>query len=289
MPQQPTMQDIHAQLPERAPGFIVSDIDGTFLDANHRVSRRTREVIRRATDSGAQFALATGRPFRWVVGVIEQLNVRPVCVTSNGAVLYDTAADKVLEAHTLDPSVQNDIYYTAQEVLLRHGGAKLACELPGTSAYDLHEKQFIAEESYSETPGLDGFTMMPTDDVLAQPSVKLLLRNLTMTAPEMYQLVAPHVDPQQAHVTYSMNDGLLEFAAPGVTKALGVAQLSGQYGVAQSDVITFGDMPNDIEMLTWSGTGVAMGNAADAVKKAADLVTLPNTQGGVATVLERWF
>ncbi|QNE90330.1 HAD family hydrolase [Corynebacterium incognita] len=276
-------------LPDTAPRFIISDIDGTFLDANHRVSQRTRDVVARATAAGTHFALATGRPFRWVLPVIEQLNVRPVCVTSNGAVLYDTAADTVLAAHTLDPQVQSEIYYTAQEVLLRHGGAQLACELPGTSAFDATEEQFIAEEAYSETPGLDGFGIMPTDDVLARPAVKLLLRNLSMTAPEMYELIAPHIDPQSAHVTYSMNDGLLEFAAPGVTKALGVAQLAGQYGVSQDATIAFGDMPNDIEMLRWVGTGVAMGNAADNVKDAADYVTSPNHQGGVADVLERWF
>ena len=86
-----------------------------------------------------------------------------------------------------------------------------------------------------------------------------------------------------------MDEGILEIAAPGITKATGLTWLADHYGVAQDETIAFGDMPNDIEMLRWAGRGVAMGNAADTVKEAADEVTTPNHQAGVATVLERWF
>lgn len=54
-------------------------------------------------------------------------------------------------------------------------------------------------------------------------------------------------------------------------------------------MVCFGDMPNDIEMLSWAGTGVAMGNAADNVKEIADEITATNDDDGVARVLERWF
>jgi len=54
-------------------------------------------------------------------------------------------------------------------------------------------------------------------------------------------------------------------------------------------VVAFGDMPNDVAMLRWSGHGVAMANAHDDVLAAADEVTAPNSEDGVAQVLERWF
>lgn len=56
-----------------------------------------------------------------------------------------------------------------------------------------------------------------------------------------------------------------------------------------SDVVAFGDMPNDIEMLQWAGLGVAMGNADERVKVAADEITTSNDDFGVARVLERLF
>lgn len=61
------------------------------------------------------------------------------------------------------------------------------------------------------------------------------------------------------------------------------------YGVPASDVVAFGDMPNDIEMLQWAGLGVAMGNADERVKVAADEITTSNDDFGVARVLERLF
>src|SRR5690625_6376044 len=69
-----------------APKFIASDIDGTFLNPDHRVVPRNRDVVTRAVEDGAKFALATGRPYRWIQPILEQIPLRPLCVTSNGAV-----------------------------------------------------------------------------------------------------------------------------------------------------------------------------------------------------------
>ena len=97
------------------------------------------------------------------------------------------------------------------------------------------------------------------------------------------------VPEDQVHVTFSMSGGLIEIAAPGVTKALGVSMLAERLKIEQKDVITFGDMPNDIEMLQWAGRGVAMGNARPEVKAVSDHITRTNDDAGVADVLEWWF
>ena len=81
----------------------------------------------------------------------------------------------------------------------------------------------------------------------------------------------------------------MEISAPQVTKAAGLMAVAQFYGVPASDVVAFGDMPNDIEMLQWAGLGVAMGNADERVKVAADEITTSNDDFGVARVLERLF
>ena len=75
----------------------------------------------------------------------------------------------------------------------------------------------------------------------------------------------------------------------GVTKAHGLAEVASRFGVAAADVVAFGDMPNDLEMLRWAGHGVAMGNAHPELQAAADEVTAHHDEDGVALVLERWF
>jgi hydroxymethylpyrimidine pyrophosphatase-like HAD family hydrolase len=68
-----------------------------------------------------------------------------------------------------------------------------------------------------------------------------------------------------------------------------VAEVARRLEVAAADVVAFGDMPNDLEMLRWAGHGVAMGNAHPALLEIADEVTATNADDGLAVVLERWF
>ncbi|HVQ51069.1 MAG TPA: HAD-IIB family hydrolase, partial [Mycobacterium sp.] len=73
------------------PALIASDVDGTLLDEDEKVTPRTREAVVAAVESGAQFVLATGRPPRWVHPVVDALGFAPMAVCANGAVIYDPA------------------------------------------------------------------------------------------------------------------------------------------------------------------------------------------------------
>ncbi|MGP6175255.1 HAD family hydrolase [Corynebacterium sp. A21] len=274
---------------DTAPRLVASDIDGTLLNSQDRVIPRLREVITRLGGTGAHLTLATGRPHRWLAPVLEQLPVRPVCVCANGAVLYDSASDRVLRSHLVEPAVMTAVVATANEALAEFGGVGVAVERVGEGAFDHEAKYFAVAPNYLPAWEAPDCSVEDEEAVLAQPAVKLLLRNENLNAEQMYALVSPMIDEAQAHVTFSMSEGLLEVAAPGVTKALGVELLGEYYDVPQAETICFGDMPNDIEMLRWAGIGVAMGNARPEVKAAADHVTTTNDEGGVAQVLERWF
>jgi hydroxymethylpyrimidine pyrophosphatase-like HAD family hydrolase len=81
----------------------------------------------------------------------------------------------------------------------------------------------------------------------------------------------------------------VEISATGVTKAAGLAWLCEREGFTAEDVVAFGDMPNDVPLLTWAGRSVAMGNAHPAVREVADEVTSTNDEDGVAAYLEKLF
>ncbi len=275
--------------PGPAPKLVASDVDGTLLDSAERVPARLREVIIRMTTQGTAMALSTGRPARWIFPVLEQLPVRPVCVCANGAVLYDSAEDKVLKAHTLGSEVMEAIVATAHEVMAPHGGVGIAVERAGVSAFDRADELFLTTPEYSHAWASIDHGIVEEAAAIGEPATKLLLRSDVLESKALFDLIRPAIPESLAHVTFSMPGGLLEIAAPGVTKALGVANLASMLNVAQEDVITFGDMPNDIEMLQWAGRGVAMGNARPEIKAVADHVTATNDEAGVAEVLEWWF
>ena len=90
-------------------------------------------------------------------------------------------------------------------------------------------------------------------------------------------------------ITYSTTEGLVEVSAIGISKALGVQEVARPLEITADEVVAFGDMPNDVPMLLWAGHGVAMGNAHPEAKAAANEVTAPNGDDGLARVLERWW
>lgn len=267
------------------PKLIASDVDGTFITSSERVTPRLRDVVLRATAAGSHFTLATGRPPRWLFPVLEQLPLRPICVCANGAVLYDSEADRVLHTRTLSPHVMREIVARVDEVL----PVGVAVERAGQSAFDRCDELFLVSEGFVHAWESEEHGEADVDTVVSQPAIKMLLRNHTASAKEMYAAVRSVVPESIAHVTFSIGEGLLELSAPNVTKASGLEELGNILGVSAEDVIAFGDMANDIEMVRWAGTGVAMGNAIDALKQVADEVTTSNDDFGVARVLERIF
>ncbi len=277
-----------------APRLIVSDIDGTFIDSAGRVSRRLRDVVVRAVRAGAHFGLATGRPHRWLLPVLEQLPFAPVCVCANGAVVYDPATDTVVHAFELETPAMTEVVEAVDEVLTplarEHGFIfGYGVERVGSSALDPEEECFLVTAEYNLDAWDTRFGVVDKHELISVPAAKLLVRCGALTSAEMFDVIAPVVDADVAHVTYSMDEGLIEFSCPGVNKAAGASVLAQHYGVDASEVVAFGDMPNDLEMLDWAGIGVAMANAAPLLHDAADEITLTNDEHGVAVVLERWF
>ncbi|APT85635.1 HAD family hydrolase [Corynebacterium aquilae DSM 44791] len=269
--------------------MVATDVDGTLINSQERISARTRQVIARMTRAGTVLALATGRPPRWIFPVLEQLNVRPTCVCANGAILYDSATDTILSTRALEPTVLHQIAAIARDTFADHGGVGFAVERAGTSAFEDASNLFATAPDYDHAWESVEHGIQEEAELFGTPAIKLLLRSTSLSSAEMFALIGPNIPQDLAHVTYSFGDGLVEVAAPGVTKEVGVRELASLIGASRQEVACFGDMPNDCEMLTWAGWGVAMGNAPDIVKQCANEVTATNDEDGVARVLERWF
>lgn len=282
-----------------APTLVVTDLDGTLVTSAERVSPRARAVINRLVDVGVTFIPASGRPARWMLPVIEQIGLRPMCVCANGAVVYDSATDRITYAAELAPSVLaqvTDLVLDATTAALAERGlppVTFAVERTGHSAFDRAAELFSVQPEFPHAWDTEEHSVQPLDELCASPAVKLLVRHDGVGSAELFDMVDPVIDAQTAHVTWSFSGGLLEINVPGVSKLSGLAHaLDGVGPVPSHDpsgVVAFGDMPNDIAMLQWAGLGVAMGNAVEEVTSIADYRTAGHDDDGVADVLERWF
>ena len=270
---------------DKTPGLIATDVDGTLLDEDERVTPRTRAAVRAAVAAGATFVLATGRPPRWIQPVVDGLGLAPMAVCANGAVIYDPATDRIVSARTLSPEMLAELADIATRVI---PGAGLAVERVGRSAHDAATPQFVSSPGYEHAWLNPDNTEVSVEDLLSAPAVKLLIRKAGAQSADMAAELVKHIGAQ-GDITYSTNNGLIEIVPSGISKATGVAELAGPLGLTDADIVAFGDMPNDVPMLSWAGRGVAMGNAHPEAKAAADEVTTTNAEDGVATVLERWW
>lgn len=267
------------------PDLIASDVDGTLIDDDERISPRTRAAVQAVVADGARFVLATGRPPRWIAPVVDGLGYAPLAVCANGAVLYDSDADRVLGAVTLSTDTLDWVADLAETAL---PGCGLAAERVGISAHDAATPQFVSAPGYEHAWLNPDTTEVSAEEVLGHPAVKLLIRLPGIASAHMIDRLAPLVG-DRVDLTFSTNNGLIEVSAPGVTKASGLLGLAEHLGLADPAILAFGDMPNDVPMLSMARHGVAVANAHDDAIAVADEVTASNSDHGVARVLERWW
>jgi hypothetical protein len=264
--------------------LLATDVDGTLLRTDGSVSPRTRAALEAANDAGLLIAFVTGRPPRWLDDLIESTGHHGVAVGANGAVLYDMASGELLSVHLIEPDALTEVT------------AEVRAAFPATSFAVEYVDGFAAEPGYvhdwliNPRTDRDGRPLPspPVADlatITARAGIKLLAKDRAADADE-FMSSADALLAGRASVTRSSSYGLLEIAAPGVTKASGLAELAARHRVEPAEVVAIGDMPNDVPMLQWAGRSYAVGNAHDSVKAAADAVIGSNDEDAVAVLIE---
>jgi Cof subfamily protein (haloacid dehalogenase superfamily) len=261
--------------------LVASDIDGTLIRGDGSLSPRTVSVIDRLHRLGVPVVLVTGRPVRWLKQLYDQMDEPVPAVCANGAVVYDPATDEVLVANPLSVDLLLDVTKKLREAV---PDIALAVEVEDGRGFWYEQAWPLRWDSQHR----DVRVLATPEELTSAPAVKLLARSATSDPDEFYQLVTKTLG-SLAETTHSSTAALVEISAAGVTKAAGLAWLCERDGFTAQDVVAFGDMPNDVPLLTWAGRSVAMGNAHPAVLEVADDVTLTNDEDGVAAYLEKAF
>ncbi len=256
------------------PRLIATDLDGTLLDAEGRLSARTAGALRALARAGVEVLFVTARPPRWLDELAAVVSGHGTVVCLNGALVIDVGTGRELESHPLaDPLVR--------ELL-----ADLRSALPAA--------RFAAERGVGLAVERDFPVRWPVpvgtpsagrlEELLDGGTGKLLAR---FAVPD--EELGPRVEEVlagRAMLADSGAAGLAEITAPGVTKATTLARWAAARGITASEVWAFGDMPNDLQMLGWAGRACAVANAHPAVLAIADVVCGAHTEDGVAAYLE---
>ncbi|WP_416977969.1 Cof-type HAD-IIB family hydrolase [Streptomyces sp. T028] len=271
--------------PALPPRLIATDLDGTLLRDDKSVSPRTVDALAAAEEAGIEVFFVTGRPARWMDVVSEHVHGHGLAICGNGAAVVDLHGGPGTHRFVKVRELERDHALDAVRLLREAApGTMYAIE----QTYGFHQEPEYPK-MHMEVPD----NLAPAEELLApdglaadEPVLKILAFHPTLD-PDAFLTLARLAIGERASVTRSSPSALLEISGPDVSKASTLALCCAERGISHEEVVAFGDMPNDVEMLTWAGRSYAMGNAHPDVIAAASGQTVANNEDGVAVVIER--
>ena len=259
--------------------LVISDVDGTLMTHDKVLTPRAVAAVQRLHDSGIAFSICSSRPPFGLRMLIEPLRLKlPFGGYNAGAIVEPDLS--VVEQKLIPPDAARE----AVRLFQQH---RIDCWL------------FVGNEWLILNPGGD-HVGRETHTVQTPPTVVAEFSDAHFTA------VGKIVGPSEDHDLIARVTDLLQMALagranaarsqpyycdvipPGIDKGRLVELLAARVGVPRSEILVLGDMENDLEMFRKAGFAVAMGNATDAVKEAAQAVTLSNDEDGFAAAIERY-
>ena len=268
--------------PDRAPDrvlplLVATDLDGTLLDPEGRLSERARQVLDALDARGIPVGFTTGRPLRWMTSLWAAVGGHGLAVCSNGAIVYDVEADRVRDIH---PLPRDNALRVARVLRERIPGVTFAIE---------HSEGWASEVDFPGHPDDRTGKHRGRFEEIYRDDVAKLLAVHREREPEEFWAEVERLVGDVVTTTWSSSYALVEMSGLGVTKATSLARLATELGVAPEEVVAFGDMPNDLPMLGWAGTSYAVANAHASVLETADHVVPGNAEDGVAVTLGEIF
>lgn len=265
---------------------ILLDLDGTLLNSQKIISPANYAALERAANMGVHIVPATGRFYEGMPEVVRSLPFVRYAVSVNGAEIYDTKEKKVLHREELESEEALAIYEYLSSLPVLCDAYVEGWGYMERGYYD-HMEEFAAQPYV-----LKMFKELrtPVDDMkgfLAQHKVQKVMaffNDMERRAVELERVKA--LFPNTA-VSSSINNNI-EVNAKKATKGGALLNLCAVLGIDVKDSMAFGDGSNDLAMIQNAGIGVAMGNAYDGLKEAADFVTLTCDEDGVAYAIKKF-
>lgn len=267
--------------------MIGVDLDGTLLNSEKQLTDYTKEVLKKAIEQEVAVVVATGRPFSGVPDELKHFPGMRYALTANGARILDVQKQKVVYENLLSGEIAEKVI----DILKRHHAIH---EFFVDGVGYMNEDGLKNVYAYFEDPHMAEYlqsTRIPVKDVKGK------LQAMKCEVDKLQGIFRNQKDKQEALeelntlsgivVTAAM-DNNLEINKEGTNKGLGLLQLGKSLGISREEIMACGDGGNDVEMLKEVGFAIAMANAYDPVKTAADFVTVSNDEDGVAKAIERF-
>lgn len=263
--------------------LLVLDLDGTLTNSKKEIPQRNLDTLIRAQEEGLRIVLASGRPTFGITPLAKQLQLDRFggyILSFNGGQIIDCKTNEVICETVLDTAHYDYLY-----------------EMGNTDEFKIvsyEDDYIVTEDIENEYIRYEAFlNKMPLKEVtnfrahFDYPLPKCLVVGEPSKLAELEDVMRNHLEGHMS--VYRSEPFFLELLPLGIDKAKSLAVLLDKIGMKREEMMACGDGFNDLSMIQYAGLGVAMANAQDVVKEAADHITVSNEECGVAQVVEEFY
>lgn len=257
--------------------LLCSDIDGTLITSDHRVSKGNLIAINYFKDEGGIFALATGRAPQSVNMFLNEVRSNAPMIVQNGAGIYDHGLQKHLWTDMLDTGVYDAVKY-------------LYDNFPeaGIEINTINEIYVSRENYYTEKHRQDEHLpyLVKHYTEIDEPIMKILTSQDEAYTYEIEKAMrnTPFYDKYKLVVSSA---NYFEVLKKGVNKGNALIELARILNIDMSKTIAIGDNDNDVEMIKTANIGATVSNASEKALQCADMVVASNNENAIADLISR--
>ena len=266
--------------------LIVSDMDGTLLGDNHKITEENKIALSKALEKGVKIVPASGMIYNSAREHFDFLDINTPLIACNGAIIKETKTNKLIYKNNIPNDIclkiidifeKNEVYYQL------YSENTMMCK--NLSKEDQRKTKERLKNFFN-----DDINVHFGDDLKEEVVKHKILKIIAIDDYDMDKLKKVKEDLDQIEdieITSSWFNNV-EIMHKGVNKGEALKALINYLGIDKDDVIAFGDNYNDLPMLELAGIGVVMGNANDEVKEKGDYITAKNTEDGVAKAIYKF-
>jgi Cof subfamily protein (haloacid dehalogenase superfamily) len=269
--------------------LVCIDVDGTLLNNKHMITKRTKEILLKAHETGVHIVISTGRMYTDAEYYSNLIGVKSPVIASNGAFIKEKNTDKVIYKDVLGEHLSLELLkifrkhhikpYFCTPHKFYYGNIMfklfyLATKIVGSRSNKLDVKYVYSWDRWQEILHQEKDNIVKSEIIYRDAALICELRD------ELKGLTELEIVDSSRHN--------IEITRKGVSKGKAVEMLAVLYGLTCDEIITIGDSENDLSMIEYAGLGIAMGNASDRLKQKADYTTDTNDKEGVANAINKF-
>lgn len=257
--------------------LLVTDLDGTLLKHDQSISKENVEAIEYFKANGGKFTIVTGRVPCALAGIDEIVKPNAPLGCVNGGAIYDAEQKKIVWAETADREILEFIAYIDKEM-------PTVSHQINTTEHIWFTKSNDAMDYLRRVSKVENLTCHYSE--VTEPILKILFADFDLdNMKKVTELIKSHPLIEK-YDSVSSEPMYYEVLPKGISKGVAIPKLCEILGIGIDRTIAVGDNNNDVTMLEVAGLGVAVSNATENAKQAADKVTVSNEESAIAKIIE---